>query len=122
MEEFDIESRLVEEIRAGNKFIEARLGKPEFLKIKEGDVVSIRENLWLRNQVIDSFSDAIRIKITQILYFETFHEMLHAIDHRGAIPTAKTIEDALEVYKNLYSQADENEFGVIAFYFDLILT
>lgn len=120
MQEFDIESGLVEEIRAGNKFIEARLGQPKFIKIKEGDVVSVRENLWLRNQIIDSFSDAIRIKITQIIYFETFQEMLQAVDHQGAIPTAKTIEDALEVYTNLYSQEDETEFGVIAFYFDLV--
>ncbi len=120
MEEFGIDSELVEDIRNHRKYIEARLGKPRFLKIKEGDEVSIREDLYLDGNIIDSFHDSLRVKITQVLYFETFDEMIDSIDYTGAIPSAKNAAQARNKYREFYSGDEESEYGVVAMFFKLV--
>lgn len=119
MEEIGIESTLVESIKKGDKYIEARLGKPRFLKIQEGDVISVREDLWLNGKIIDSFPDSLRITITQILYFESFQEMLQTVDHQVVLPSAKTIDDVVTLCKSFYTDEEEREYGVVALYFDV---
>jgi len=119
MEEIGIDAQLVEEIRKGNKYIEAALGTPEFLKIREDDVVAVREDLYIDGQIVDSIPDALRIKVTEILYFETFAEALNATDHQGLIPSAKTVDDALALYRERYTEADEDEYGVVVMYFEI---
>lgn len=118
MQEIGIESSLVEAIRSGDKTIEGRLGKLRFLKIAEGDVLSVREDLWLDGKIIDSFTDSIRINITQVLYFETFKEMMNAVDFQAAIPSAKNINEAVAKYKEFYTGEDEKKFGVVALFFE----
>ena len=120
MEEIGIESTLVESIRNGDKTIEARLGKPRFLKIKEGDSIHVREDFWYEGKILESLSHALEVKVTQILYFETFKEMLEAMDFQAAIPTATSVDDALKTYKQYYSSEDEREYGVVAFSFELV--
>jgi ASC-1-like (ASCH) protein len=120
MEEIGIESTLVEAIRNGDKTIETRLGKPRFLRIQEGDILSIREDFWYEGKILESLTHALEVKVTQILYFETFKEMLDAVDFQAVIPSAKTVEEALKKYKEFYSPEDEQEFGVIAFTFELV--
>jgi ASC-1-like (ASCH) protein len=120
MQEIGIESTLVEAIRIGDKTIEARLGKPRFLRIQEDDRFSIREDFWYEGKVLESLSHAATVKVTQILYFETFKEMLEALDFQAAIPTAKTVEKALKVYRGFYTPEEEREYGVVAFTFELI--
>ena len=121
MEEIGIDSTLVEEIRKGNKYIEGVLGTSQFLKLQEGDTVSVRSDLWQNGKIIDSSPYAIGIKITQILYFESFSEMMNAVDHKGAVPSAKTAEEAVKVYGQFYNAEDEKEFGVVALFFEPIL-
>lgn len=120
MQEIGIESSLVEEIKKGNKSIEGRLGKPRYLKLKEGDLLGVREDLWHDGKIIDSFSDSLIIKITQILYFESFKEMVNAIDFQAAVPSAKTSKEAIKKYKEYYSDKDEEEYGVVAILFELV--
>ncbi len=119
MQEIGIESSLVEDIRQNKKYVEVRLGKPRFLKIREGDLLSIREDLYLNGEIIDSFSDSLRIKITQVLYFESFNEMLESIDYKAIVPSAKDKKQALEKFREFYSEKDENEHGVVAMFFEL---
>ena len=119
MEEIDIESTLVELIKNGEKTIELRLGKPRFLRIKEDDVISIREDFWYEGKILESLSHALEIKITEILYFETFEEAFTAIDFQAAVPTAQTVDEAVAKYREFYSREDEAEYGVVAFTFEL---
>jgi len=120
MEEIGIDAQLVEEIRKGNKYIEASLGTPRLLKIHEDDIVSIREDLYLDGEIVDSIPDALRVKVTEILYFETLLEMLNAVDHKGLVPSAKTVDEALVKYREMFTEADEDEYGVVAFYFEVV--
>lgn len=120
MQEIEIESTLVEAIRIGDKTIEARLGKPRFLKIREDDILSVREDFWYEGKVLESLSHALEVKVIQILYFESFKEMLEAVDFQAAVPTAKTIDEALKTYREYYTIEDEREYGVVAFNFELV--
>lgn len=120
MQEIGIESSLTDDILNGKKTIEGRLGKPKFLKIKDGDIVSIRRDIWQNNEIIKSYPDAARIYVDQVLYFETFTEMLSALDYREIIPNAKSANDVLKVYNKIYTAKDEQEFGVVAILFELV--
>lgn len=120
MQEIGIESTLVESIKNGDKTIEGRLGKPKFLQIQEGDAVSIREDFWYEGKILESLSNALEIRIIQVLYFETFKEMFAVIDFQAAIPTARDADEAAEKYKTFYTSEEEREYGVVAFTFELI--
>jgi ASC-1-like (ASCH) protein len=95
MQEIGIESSYVEAIRNGTKTIEGRLGKPRFLEIMEDDIVSIRED----KESGLSQPNVLSVKVTQVLYFETFKDMLESIDYKQAIPTAVSVGDAIETYR-----------------------
>jgi ASC-1-like (ASCH) protein len=120
MDVIGIDSKLIDDIRRHKKYIEVRLGKPRFLKIKEGDVLGIREDLYLNGNIVDSFNDSLRIKITQVLYFETFDEMLDLIDFKAAIPSAKSTNQAKNKYREFYSEDEEDKYGVVAMFFEPI--
>lgn len=120
MQEIGIESSLVKAIYSGIKTIEVRLGKPRFLKMQVGDILSVREDIWNNDKIIDNIEDVLRIKITQILYFESFSELLDSTDFELVVPYAKNIEEAKELFAKFYTKADEDEYGVVAFYFELV--
>lgn len=122
MSEIGIESTLVEAIKNGDKTIEARLGKPRYLLIQEDDVISVREDFLYEGEVLESLPHAIEIKVTQILYFETFKELFEAVDFQAVLPSALTVDDAVKAYKKMYSSEEEQEFGVVAFAFEPTVT
>lgn len=119
MQEIGIETSLVADILTGRKTIEGRLGKPKYIKMRVGDVLAIREDIYENGVIKTSNPDKARVVITQLLYFETFEEMLHSLDFRRAIPSAASIRDALQTYRLYYSIPDEEEYGVVAITFKL---
>ena len=116
MHEIGIESSLVDAIRRGDKTVEGRLGKPRFLAIQPGDTLAIREDVWREGTLVESHDQAVQAIVTQVLYFETFREMLEAVGYEAAIPGASSLEDALAVYRAFYSPADEAAHGVVALF------
>jgi ASC-1-like (ASCH) protein len=117
MHEIGIESSLVEAIRRGEKTIEGHLGTPRFLAMKEGDMISIREDIWKDGNVAESHPDALQLTIRQVLYFESFREMLEAVDYESVVPTAASVNEAVAKYAEFYSAEDEAAYGVVAFFF-----
>jgi ASC-1-like (ASCH) protein len=121
MNEIDIESTMVEAIRNGDKTIEVRLAKPRFLLIQEDDILSIREDFYYEGDVLESLSNALKVKVIQILYFESFRELFDAIHFEAVLPSAKTDREAIATFRKLYSAEDEAAFGVAAFTIEPIL-
>lgn len=115
MEEIGIESTMVEAIRSGDKTIEVRLGKPRFLTVQEGDLLDVREDFWFEGKILESLSQAMTLRVTEILYFESLEELFGAVDFEAAIPTAKTAKEAVAAYRQYYSMEDERTYGVVAF-------
>lgn len=117
MIELGIESSVLQEILAGNKTVEGRLGKGKFLEIRPGDELNIREDIWKDNKIEESFPSKAKVEVTQVLHFKSFSEMLRTIDYRQAIPGAKTLQEAVDAYGKFYSPADEERHGVVALVF-----
>lgn len=115
MSEIGIDSTLVEAIKNGDKTIEIRLAKPRFLLIQEDDILSIREDFYYEGDVLESLPHALEVKVTQVIYFESFKEAFDAINYEAAVPSAKSAEGAVKKYREFYSVEEENEFGVVAF-------
>ena len=84
-----------------------------------GDISSIREDIWSDGHIIDTHDDVLRVKVSQVLHFKSFREMLEAIDFVAAVPTAKNIDEAIKKYAEFYSTKDEEEYGIIALFFEL---
>jgi len=119
MQEIGIESLLVADILAGRKTIEGRLGKLKYIKMRVGDVLAIREDIYKDGEIEKFTPDKVRVVITQLLYFETFEEMLNSLDFRRAIPNASSVRDALATYRQYYTTPDEKAYGVVAITFKL---
>jgi len=115
MTEIGIESTLVEAIKNGDKTLEIRLAKPRFLKIQEDDILSIREDFYYEGKILESLSHALEIKVTQVLYFETIKEVFASLPFEAAIPSAKSVDDAIKQYRAFYSAEDEREYGIVVF-------
>lgn len=119
MQEIGITSDLLADILTGRKTIEVRLGKPKFIKLRVGDKLSLREDIWEHGQLIESQPDQAVIRITQLLYFESFAELFSAVYFKSALPSADSVEDAIDRYYQYYSPADEEEYGVVAITFEV---
>jgi len=119
MQEIGVETTILAQILSGEKTIEARLGKPKFLKIRTGDILSLREDVWENDSIVREVHNRASIKVTQLLYFESFDELFSAIDYKATLPTAESKVDALNIYRQFYSPEDEYEYGVIAITFKL---
>jgi ASC-1-like (ASCH) protein len=119
MEEIGIESSVLQDILLGTKTVEAGLGTPKFLKIRKGDTLSLREDFWQDGAIARSVPGRAFILIKQKLYFLTFEEMLSSLGIAAVLPGAASMEDALRTYRQFYSEADEQEHGVVAFSFEL---
>ncbi|HEX8182242.1 MAG TPA: ASCH domain-containing protein [Candidatus Saccharimonadales bacterium] len=117
MEEIGIESTVLKQIFEGNKTVEGRLGKAKFLKLKVGDSLQLREDVWENGSIIKSIPNQGIIRITQILYFVSFREMLESLDIESILPTVKSLDEAIATYHTFYTPEDEAEYGVVAFTF-----
>ena len=120
MQEIGIESSLFQDILAGKKTVEIRLGKSKYIKMCVGDTLSIREDVWQGDRIVSSMPDQARIIITQLLYFEYLEEALDSIGFQAAIPSATSKKEALARYRTFYTAKDEEEYGVIAITFSLV--
>lgn len=120
MHELGIGSFGLQMVLNGDKTVELCLGKPEFLKLRVGDTILLREIAERGSQPVSAAPGSTHVKITQLLYFETFEEAFSAINPSAIIPTADDPDEVLAVYKQLYSPQDEEEHGVIAITFKLV--
>jgi ASC-1-like (ASCH) protein len=119
MLEIGIEISILRDILDGKKTVEGRLGKPKFLKLRVGDEISLREDIWKDGTIVDSVPDRARIKVEQLLYFESFEEMFGSVNFKSAVPSATTVDEAIAAYRQFYSPEDEYGFGAVAIMFSL---
>jgi len=120
MIQIGIQSEVLQQIIDGRKTIEGRLGKEKFLRIKIGDELSIREDIYENGKIVGEVEDRLHLKIDGITKFHSFEQMLREAGYEKAIPTAKSLSDAVAAYRTYYSEDDENEYGVIGLEFHVI--
>ena len=90
-------------IKNGIKKIEGRLFKNSFRKIRRNDTILFRNNnRFVKTEVID------------INHYNNFTEMLLKENIKNVTPLSNNIDESLSIYRKIYTQDDENKFGVIA--------
>jgi len=119
MEEIGIQSDSLAHILAGQKTIEGRLAKPRFLKLRVGDELSIREDVYAHGKIVTSRQNAATIIITKIDRFDSFRDMLGELGFEYFRPSDQTLDRAIESYARYYSPEDERQYGVLGLSFRL---
>ena len=120
MHELGIGSLGLQMVLDGDKTVELCLGKPEFLKLRVGDTILLREQAEQGGQPVNPVSEKTHVRITQLLYFETFKEAFSAVNPAAIMPMADDPDEVLAFYEQLYTAQDEKEYGVIAITFKLV--
>jgi ASC-1-like (ASCH) protein len=119
MHELGIGSFGLQMVLNGDKTVELCLGKPEFLKLRKGDALLLREQTKQNGQSASPAPGTTHVRITQLLYFETLEEVFSALNYAAIVPTADDPDDVLALYKQLYPAQEVEEYGVIAITFKL---
>jgi ASC-1-like (ASCH) protein len=115
MQEIGLEASLVDAIISGQKLVEAKLADKRFLSLQVGDRLSIRKDIWEDGKIVHSVPGAAFVQIIGILPFASFTEMIQELGYERIIPAAKSPQEALNFYRQFYSNEDEMKFGVLAF-------
>lgn len=118
--EIGIETDVLHSILAGEKTVEGRLARGRFLNFEPGDILRFREDVWRDGRIVRSIPDRGAAKVTQILRFDTFEEMLRFVGIESVLPRADDLESAVAVYRQFYTPEDEKEHGVLAIFFELV--
>ena len=58
--------------------------------------------------------------VKRVSIYDSWNTMLSTEDLGKVLPNAKNIKDGIRLYREFYSLEQEQEFGVVAFGFDLV--
>lgn len=114
------ESSLLQDMKAGTKTIECRLARSKFVHYRPGDQVSIREDVWQGDQLVEFRHHQLLVEIVKVEKYPDFKTMFEKVGFKNVIPRAATIEDALKETRRFYTEKDEKKYGVLAIYFKLV--
>ena len=103
-----VRSEFFDYLIKGVKKVEGRLYDGKRRKIRSGDYIRLRDEL---NR--EAF-----FLVKDILIFKSFQEMFNTLNFSLFIPNAKSIEDAIRVYRTFYSEEEEKRYGVCAIFLD----
>ena len=98
-------------VKNGQKTIEGRIRKGKYQSIAPGDTITV--------QNLDE-TDSINVVVTRVVSYDSLSAMLATEDLNKILPNAKNIKDGIRLYREFYSLEQEQEFGVVAFGFDLV--
>ncbi|HSX14946.1 MAG TPA: ASCH domain-containing protein [Candidatus Saccharimonadales bacterium] len=115
------EASLLKDIKSGAKTVEGRLAKGKFLDYQVGDHVKLRADHY--NQVgklIKSEPNQAEVVITKIEHYPDFKTMLAGVGYLSLVPRAKDVDEALDELYKYYTLEQEQRFGAIAIYFELL--
>ncbi len=94
-------------IRSGQKTVEGRLAKEKFLKLKVGDTVLI--------------NNSVMVELISTNLYPSFRSMLESEGLFKVLPNVINLDEGEQVYYRFYSKLDENQLGVLALAFKLIV-
>lgn len=107
MHNLDFDAAALQHILDGSKTIDVRLGTPQNIKLRIGDVVTIADT--------ETYAT-----VTQLLYFESLEELFSAVSYTNVMPEAGSAGQVVQYLRKQYSDSDEYEYGVMAIKFALV--
>ncbi|MBP6881476.1 MAG: ASCH domain-containing protein [Candidatus Pacebacteria bacterium] len=98
-----------DKIRCGTKRIEVRLYDEKRQQIQKGDLITFA--------LSDDETKSVQVKVTDLVRFNTFSELFRAHD---PVLYGSTSQDEYKSMYQYYSPADEQKYGVLAIWLELI--
>ncbi len=89
-----------EEIAAGRKKVEGRLWRGRFRRILRGDKLRL---------------GSVEAIVRAVVWYPSFRAMLVGEGVEAVVPGARNREEAMKVYRQIYSEDEEKRYGVVAF-------
>jgi ASC-1-like (ASCH) protein len=120
MVEIGINTEILNTIRDGRKTVEGRLARDKFLSVSIGDIISVREDVYVDAAIQTSHQNALRIKVTDVQKYDTFRSMLQTVGFKNAIPDATSLDEACTEYLRYYPELMQKEYGVLAISFEVL--
>ena len=100
----------IQQIQAGTKTYEGRINSGPFIPYQVGDKAN-----WFAGDL------QIETRITSKKVFNSFREMLTDIGYKNMLPTARSLDDAVNEYNKIPSYAERAQrSGVVAFGLELL--
>ena len=96
-------------IQKGTKKAEGRLNKGIFSKLKVGDII-----IWINSATLHNKKLKCKVVVTYIKKYDTFRDLLQGENIDKVLPNIKNMDQGVGIYRQYYSEKDEQENGVIA--------
>lgn len=96
-------------VKNGQKIVEGRLKKGEYCFLKPGDHIVVCN---------DKETDSVEVVVKTLREYPSFQAMLESEVLKKVLPNVETVEQGLRVYRQFYTEAQEKEWGVLAFEFE----
>lgn len=98
-------------LKSGQKTIEGRLLKGKYAKIKIGDKILVKN---------PAETDCVLVKIVAKNSYPSFLDLLKNENLNKLLPNTKTIQEAIQIYQQFYTQEDEKKYGAVAIHVHMI--
>jgi len=99
-----VKSMFLDYMIEGKKTVEGRLYDEKRRKINVGDYIKL----------MDENGREAYFKVLNILQFSSFEEMIRNIGIEKVLPNVTSLEDAVAIYREFYSEEEEKKYGVCA--------
>lgn len=92
-------------VKNGQKTIEGRINKGEYRFVKPGDHIVVFNN---------EETDSVEVIVKDVRHYYSIKNMLDNEPLGKLLPNARTIDQAMDIYKQFYTDEQQKEFGVVA--------
>lgn len=114
----DVQETYFHSIELGLKKVEGRLGKEKYLALKPKDKIFLtmsRHKEGIINQTYQrSPEQGLICEVVKISRYSSFKEMLEHETLARVLPNETSIERGVAIYRQFYSEYEENIYGVAA--------
>jgi ASC-1-like (ASCH) protein len=92
-------------VKNGQKTIEGRIKKGEYQFLKTGDHIVVCN---------EEETDSVEVLVKDLRNYNSVREMLECEPLKKVLPNVDTVDQGIEIYKQFYTEEQQQEFGVIA--------
>ena len=92
------------QVANGYKTVEGRLNSGKSLNLRAGDYV-----IWSNEK-----DKIVKTRITEIVRYSSFEEMIRREKLSQVLPGVRKISEGVSIYRKIYSEEDEKQYGVLA--------
>lgn len=107
-----LESEFFDKVKSGEKSYEVRLYDEKRQKIGIGETIIFKRHPGLIDGVV--------VKVVDVKRFESFEQMAQTLSLKSVGFENKNASQVARFYRTIYTKADEQKYGVVAYKIELV--